>query len=57
MSRGYLSALLTHWSRESNTRELSAEVMDLLQKMLYKDPQHRLSLRQVCSHPWFQMEE
>lgn len=52
MSRGYMTALLIQWNSG-----LSAEAMDLLQKMLYKDPQHRLSLRQVCSHPWFRMRE
>lgn len=52
MSRGYMTQLLTQWNCG-----LSPEAMDLLQKMLYKDPQHRLSLRQVCSHPWFRMED
>ena len=50
MSRGYMVQLLTEWDLG-----LSPEAMDLLQKMLYKDPRKRLSLKQVWSHAWVQM--
>mmetsp|Transcript_12956 Transcript_12956/g.18571 ORF Transcript_12956/g.18571 Transcript_12956/m.18571 type:complete len:406 (+) Transcript_12956:98-1315(+) len=52
MSRGYMTQLLTQWNSG-----LSSEVMDLLQKMLYKNPRQRLSLRQISTHPWFQKED
>ena len=47
MTAGYLAPMLTEWKLE-----LSPEAMDLLQRMLWHDARDRLSLRQVCSHPW-----
>mmetsp|Transcript_7108 Transcript_7108/g.6752 ORF Transcript_7108/g.6752 Transcript_7108/m.6752 type:complete len:101 (+) Transcript_7108:158-460(+) len=31
---------------------LSEDIMDLLQRMFWKDPTQRLSLAQVRAHPW-----
>jgi serine/threonine protein kinase len=50
MSRGYMVQLLSEWNLG-----LSSEAMELLQAMLYKDPQRRFSLRQVLQHPWLHM--
>jgi serine/threonine protein kinase len=47
MSAGYLVQMLTEWNLG-----LSADVMDLLQRMLFLDPKDRLSLDQVRNHPW-----
>lgn len=47
MTNGYLVQMLTEWNLE-----LSADVMDLLQRMLWVDPKDRLSLEQVRAHPW-----
>jgi len=48
MSSGYVADILTnHWHFA-----LSADAMDLLQRMLFGNPRHRLSLQQVRAHPW-----
>ena len=47
MSNGYLVQMLTEWQLG-----LSADAMDLLQRMFWLDPTDRLSLEQVCAHPW-----
>jgi len=47
MSNGYLVQMLTEWNVG-----LSADAMDLLQRMFWLDPLDRLSLEQVWSHPW-----
>ena len=47
MSTGYLVQILTE-----RRVGLSADAMDLLQRMFWKDPADRLSLEQVCDHPW-----
>lgn len=47
MSAGYLVPMLTEWNLG-----LSADAMDLLQRMLFLDPRDRLSLDQVRHHPW-----
>eukprot|EP00581_Thalassiosira_minuscula_P015092 CAMPEP_0183735360 /NCGR_PEP_ID=MMETSP0737-20130205/46407_1 /TAXON_ID=385413 /ORGANISM="Thalassiosira miniscula, Strain CCMP1093" /LENGTH=540 /DNA_ID=CAMNT_0025969081 /DNA_START=153 /DNA_END=1772 /DNA_ORIENTATION=+ len=47
MSNGYLVQMLTEWQVG-----LSADAMDLLQRMFWLDPTDRLSLEQVCAHPW-----
>lgn len=47
MSNGYLVQMLTEWQVG-----LSADAMDLLQRMFWVDPTDRLSLEQVCAHPW-----
>jgi serine/threonine protein kinase len=47
MTAGYLVQMLTEWELG-----LSADVMDLLQRMLFLDPKDRLSLEQVRAHPW-----
>ena len=47
MSNGYLVQMLTEWNVG-----LSADAMDLLQRMFWLDPTDRLSLEQVCAHPW-----
>jgi serine/threonine protein kinase len=39
--------LLTQWNMS-----LSLEVIDLMQGMLKADPNHRLSLEEIASHPW-----
>ena len=45
---GYLTAILRdHWNMG-----LSADAIDLLQRMLLLDPRDRLSLQQVRQHPW-----
>ena len=33
-----------------------ADAMDLLQRMFWLDPTDRLSLEQVCAHPWMQIQ-
>lgn len=47
MSNGYLVQMLTEWQVG-----LSADAMDLLQRMFWIEPTDRLSLEQVCAHPW-----
>jgi serine/threonine protein kinase len=47
MSAGYLVQMLTEWNIP-----ISADAMDLLQRMLFADPIDRLSLEQVRAHPW-----
>lgn len=47
MTAGYLVQMLTEWEIG-----LSADVMDLLQRMLFLDPKDRLCLQQVRAHPW-----
>lgn len=47
ISTGYLTQMLTEWQLG-----LSADAMDLLQRMLFADPTDRLSLAQVQAHPW-----
>ena len=47
MTAGYLVQMLTEWNLG-----LSADAMDLLQRMLFLDPKDRLSLDQVRNHPW-----
>jgi serine/threonine-protein kinase HSL1 (negative regulator of Swe1 kinase) len=47
MSNGYLVHMLTEWKTG-----LSADAMDLLQRMFMLDPTDRLSLEQVWAHPW-----
>lgn len=49
MSSGYLVQMLTEWQLG-----LSSDAMDLLQRMLWLDPNDRLSLEQVRAHPWMQ---
>jgi serine/threonine protein kinase len=47
MSAGYLVQMLSEWEIG-----ISADAMDLLQRMLFLDPKDRLSLEQVRAHPW-----
>jgi serine/threonine protein kinase len=47
MTAGYLVQMLTEWEVG-----LTADAMDLLQRMLFIDPKDRLSLDQVRAHPW-----
>lgn len=51
MSNGYLVQMLTEWQVG-----LSADAMDLLQRMFWLDPTDRLSLEQVCAHPWMTVQ-
>jgi len=46
-TNGYLTPILTQWNMN-----LSADAIDLLQQMLFRDPHDRLSLEQVRHHPW-----
>ena len=46
-SNGFLVQLCTKWNLN-----LSPSLMDLLQKMFFRDPRNRLSLRQICVHEW-----
>ncbi|KAL7523636.1 hypothetical protein ACHAXR_000260 [Thalassiosira sp. AJA248-18] len=52
MSTGYLMQILTE-----RRVGLSADAMDLLQRMFWLDPADRLSLEQVCAHPWMTHRE
>jgi len=52
MSTGYLVQILTE-----RRAGLSADAMDLLQRMFWLDPADRLSLEQVWSHPWMMHED
>lgn len=47
MSTGYIVQILTE-----RRAGLSADAMDLLQRMFWLDPADRLSLEQVWAHPW-----
>lgn len=47
MSNGYLVQMLTDWKLG-----LSADAMDLLQRMVMFDPSDRLCVEQVLAHPW-----
>lgn len=47
MSTGHLVRMLTE-----RRAGLSADAMDLLQRMFWVDPADRLSLEQVRAHPW-----
>ena len=47
MSNGYLVQMLTDWKVG-----LSADAMDLLQRMVMFDPSDRLCVEQVLAHPW-----
>jgi serine/threonine protein kinase len=49
MTAGYLVQMLTEWKIG-----ISADGMDLLQRMLFLDPSDRLCLDQVRAHPWMQ---
>ena len=51
MSNGYLVQMLTEWQVG-----LSGDAMDLLQRMFWLDPTDRLSLEQVCAHPWMSQD-
>eukprot|EP00592_Proboscia_alata_P026241 CAMPEP_0194446390 /NCGR_PEP_ID=MMETSP0176-20130528/128412_1 /TAXON_ID=216777 /ORGANISM="Proboscia alata, Strain PI-D3" /LENGTH=432 /DNA_ID=CAMNT_0039273095 /DNA_START=333 /DNA_END=1631 /DNA_ORIENTATION=+ len=51
MTGGFMVRLLTEWELG-----LSREVMDLLQKMLYRDPTERLCLQQILEHAWFNQD-
>lgn len=52
MTTGHLMRLLTE-----RRVGLSVDVMDLLQRMFWYDPADRLSLEQVCAHPWITHEK
>jgi len=47
MANGYLVQMLTEWQVP-----ISPDAKDLLQRMFWLDPADRLSLEQVCAHPW-----
>ena len=47
MANGYLVQMLTEWQVP-----ISPDAKDLLQRMFWIDPADRLSLEQVCAHPW-----
>ena len=49
-----LSADEVNFDRLPGRKKLSDEVIDLLQRMLRKDPAQRLTLLQVLDHPWLQ---
>lgn len=50
-SRGYLQHLV-----HMMDLGLSADLLDLLQRMFWLEPESRLSLNQVREHPWMQGE-
>ena len=52
MSTGHLVQILTE-----RRVGLSVDAMDLLQRMFWFDPTDRLSLEQVCAHPWVMHNE
>jgi serine/threonine protein kinase len=52
MTTGHLMRLLTE-----RRVGLSVDVMDLMQRMFWYDPADRLSLEQVCAHPWITHEK
>jgi hypothetical protein len=47
MAYDNLVRMLTEWQVG-----LLGDAMDLLQRMFWLDPTDRLSLEQVCAHPW-----
>mmetsp|Transcript_26463 Transcript_26463/g.39658 ORF Transcript_26463/g.39658 Transcript_26463/m.39658 type:complete len:463 (-) Transcript_26463:174-1562(-) len=51
LSNGYFAQTVRSWNIG-----LSADLIDLLQRMFFIDPRDRLSLAQVRAHPWFQGE-
>jgi len=50
-SNGYLAQTVATWNLG-----LSADLIDLLQRMFFINPRDRLSLEQVRAHPWMQGE-
>ena len=46
---GYLADVVRSWQLG-----LSADLLDLLQRMMWVNPENRLSLDQVRAHPWMQ---
>ena len=48
-SEGNFVSLAKEWNLG-----LSPDLIDLLQRMFFKDPKDRLSLNQVKAHPWLQ---
>ncbi len=51
-SRGYFQQIVTNWNLG-----LSADLMDLLQRMFWLKPEMRLSLNQVREHPWMRGDQ
>lgn len=51
ISNGYFEQTVSEWNIG-----LSADLIDLLQRMFFLDPKSRLSLDQVRAHPWMQGE-
>lgn len=51
-SDGYFEQIVRGWNLG-----LSSNLLDLLQRMFFKNPRIRLSLEQVRQHPWMQGEE
>lgn len=43
---------MSRW-REAVIKALTPDVQDLIYKMLEPDPKERLSMEEVCKHPWF----
>jgi len=50
--RYFTNGYLTRVVRDQWNMNLSADAVDLLQRMLLLDPRDRLSLQQVRNHPW-----
>ena len=48
ISRGHLPELIESWGFD-----VSAEAVDLLQNMLWRNPRDRFTLSQIMEHPWF----
>ena len=46
-SNGYLTQTIQGWNLG-----LDPDLVDLMQRMFWRDPRMRLSLEQVRSHPW-----
>mmetsp|Transcript_6899 Transcript_6899/g.7144 ORF Transcript_6899/g.7144 Transcript_6899/m.7144 type:complete len:351 (+) Transcript_6899:264-1316(+) len=49
---GQLGDMLEHWGVY-----LSAEAIDLLQRMLNRNPSERLTVEQIMEHPWMKLDE
>ena len=49
ISNGYFEQTVRGWNLG-----LSADLIDLLQRMFFLNPRDRLSLEQVRAHPWMQ---
>lgn len=49
IARGRLGEMVAAWGLE-----LSAEVVDLLQRLMRPDPSERISLSEALNHPWMQ---